>query len=157
MMSDGKHLEAKEFTKSLVYIAFNWVTADKAIVRQGSTSLMMLLLNIAEDISVGDDEAGRRVQSSKLVDLSLCKRQLSQGIPTLDGVSDAMWTERKLRRLLCEQRKRWSGGEEVDQCDRHHAFTFADVFAKLCTKAYLLLARAKLYYIRECKSLVCLF
>ena len=46
-MSDGQDLEAEEFTKLLVYIGFNCVTAE-AIVKQGFMS-PMLLLTVTED------------------------------------------------------------------------------------------------------------
>ena len=92
-MSDGEDSEAEEFTESLVYIGFNRVTAE-AIVKKGFTSPMMLLTVTEDSLS----EMTRQVARSNPPngDLSLRERQPSQGIPTLGGVSDAMWTGSKL-------------------------------------------------------------
>jgi hypothetical protein len=64
-----------------------------------------------------NDETGCKVKSTKWSDLFLRERQPSQGIPTLGGVSDAMWTGCKLRRLLAGEGGGSggtdAGGEEV--------------------------------------------
>ena len=121
-MSDGEDLEAEEYTESLVYIGFNRVTAE-AIVKQGFTSPMMLL-TVTEEMLVGDDKTGRKVESAERSYLSLRERQPPQGLPTLGGVSGAMWTGRKLRRLLAGDCGGSGGtdarGEEVGRRDGCH-------------------------------------